>query len=112
MPETHCLSHPLCLTTLMEHTCEDNCTPSHQNLAQKTAIKKKRLFSDFSLHFCSADFTVIFEIITFLIQKHFKAVTVTLIWGKLIQMTFKMVIGNQWKLRGDCGRHDGNGNGN
>ena len=44
--------------------------------------------------------TVIFEIIiiyTFLIQKHFKTVTVTVISGKLIQMTFKMVIGNQWK---------------
>ena len=35
-------------------------------------------------------YTVIFEIITFLIQKHFKTVTVTVtvIWGKLIQMTF------------------------
>ena len=30
--------------------------------------------------------------------------------GKSIQMTFKMVIGNQWKWRGDCGRQDGNGN--
>ena len=29
-----------------------------------------------------------------------------------VQMTFKMVIGNQWKRRGDCGRHDGNCNGN
>ena len=33
-------------------------------------------------------YTVIFEIITFLIQKHFKTVTVTVISGKLIQMTF------------------------
>ena len=33
-------------------------------------------------------FTVIFEIITFLIEKHFKAVTVTVISSKLIQMTF------------------------
>ena len=41
--------------------------------------------------------TVIFEIITFLIQKHFKTVTVTVILRKLIQMTFKTVIGNQWK---------------
>ena len=32
--------------------------------------------------------------------------------GELIQMTFKMVIENQWKCRGDCGRQDGNGNGN
>ena len=32
--------------------------------------------------------TVIFEIITFLIQKHFKTVTVTVILKKLIQMTF------------------------
>ena len=56
--------------------------------------------------------TVILEIITFLIQKHFKTVTVTAILGKLIQMTFKAVIGNPWKLRGDCGRQDGNGNGN
>ena len=23
-------------------------------------------------------------------------------------MTFNMVIGNQWKWRGDCGRQDGN----
>ena len=30
MPETHCLSHPLCLTTLMEHTCDTHCAPSHQ----------------------------------------------------------------------------------
>ena len=36
-----------------------------------------------------------FEIITFLIRKHFKTVTVTVIFGKLIQMTFKMAIGNQ-----------------
>ena len=36
--------------------------------------------------------TVIFENITFLIQKHFKTVTVTVILGKLIQMTFKTVI--------------------
>ena len=41
--------------------------------------------------------TVIFEIITFLIRKHFKTVTVTVILGKLIQITFKTVIGNQWK---------------
>ena len=27
-------------------------------------------------------------------------------------MTFKMVIENQWKWRGDCGRQDGNSNGN
>ena len=39
--------------------------------------------------------TVIFEIITFLIQKHFK--TVTVILGKLMQMTFKTVSGNQWE---------------
>ena len=32
--------------------------------------------------------TVIFKIITFLIQKHFKTVTVTAILRKLIQMTF------------------------
>ena len=32
--------------------------------------------------------TVIFEIITFLIQKHFKTATVTVILTKLIQMTF------------------------
>ena len=56
--------------------------------------------------------TVMFAIITFLIQKHFKTVTVMVILGKLIQMTFKTVIGNQWKWRGDCGRQDGNGNGN
>ena len=30
MPETHCLSHPLCLTTLMEHTCDTHYAPSHQ----------------------------------------------------------------------------------
>ena len=41
--------------------------------------------------------TVIFEIITFLIQKHFKTVTVTVILRKLIQMTFQTVIGSQWK---------------
>ena len=41
--------------------------------------------------------TVIFEIITILIQKHFRTVTVTVISGKLIQMTFKTVIGNEWK---------------
>ena len=35
--------------------------------------------------------------IAFLIQKHFKTATVTVILGKLIQMTFKVVIGNQWK---------------
>ena len=56
--------------------------------------------------------TVIFEITTFLIQKHFKTVTVTVILGKLIRMTFKTVIGSQWKWRGDCGGQDGNGNGN
>ena len=50
--------------------------------------------------------------ITFLIQKHFKTVTVTVIWGKLIQMTFKTVIGSQWKWRGNCGDQDGNGNEN
>ena len=38
---------------------------------------------------------IISEIITFLIQKHFKTVTVTVILGKLFQMTFKTVIGNQ-----------------
>ena len=43
--------------------------------------------------------TVIFEILTFLIQKHFKTVTVTAISRKLIQITFKMVIGNQWKMK-------------
>ena len=42
---------------------------------------------------------VIFEIITFLTQKHFKTVTVTVILGKLVD--FKMVIGNQWKWRCD-----------
>ena len=31
---------------------------------------------------------------------------------ELIQMTLKMVIGSQWEWRGDCGRQDGNGNGN
>ena len=56
--------------------------------------------------------TVIFEIITFLIQKHFKTVTVTVILRKLIQMTFKTVIGSQWKSRSDSGGQDGNGNGN
>ena len=40
-------------------------------------------------------YTVILEMITFLIQKHF--ITVTVILGKLIQITFKMVIGNQWE---------------
>ena len=48
------------------------------------------------------------KLLPFPIQKHFK--TVTVITGKFIQMTFKMVIGNQW--RGDWGRQDGNGNGN
>ena len=48
--------------------------------------------------FLAKDYSaVIFEIITFLIQKHLKTVTVTVILGKLIQMSFKMVIGNQWK---------------
>ena len=42
--------------------------------------------------------TIIFKIITFLLQKHFKMVTVTVILGKLIQMISKMVIGNQWKM--------------
>ena len=28
MPETHCLSHPLCLTTLMEHMCDTHCAPA------------------------------------------------------------------------------------
>ena len=62
-------------------------------------LRKKR-----SWHICSADAhpdhlctTVIFEIITFLIQKNFKTVTVTVILGKLIRNDFKMVIGNQWK---------------
>ena len=50
--------------------------------------------------------------ITFLIRKRFKMVTATVIKWKLIQMTFKMVVANQWKWRGDCGRQDGNGNGN
>ena len=50
------------------------------------------------------------KIFTFLIR--FKTVTVTVISGKIIQMTFKMVIGNQWKWRVCCGRQDGNGNGN
>ena len=45
----------------------------------------------------SANFTVIFEMITFLIRKHFKTVTVTVILRKLSQMTFKTVIGSQWK---------------
>ena len=30
MPETHCLSHLLCLKTCMEHTCDTHCAPSHQ----------------------------------------------------------------------------------
>ena len=30
MPETHCLSRPLCLMTLMEQTCDTQCAPSHQ----------------------------------------------------------------------------------
>ena len=34
-------------------------------------------------------FTVIFDMITFLIQKHVKTVTVTVILRKLIQMTFR-----------------------
>ena len=33
---------------------------------------------------------------TCLIQKHFETVTVTVISRKLTQMTFKMLIGNQW----------------
>ena len=36
--------------------------------------------------------TVTFKIITFLIPKHFTTVPVTVILGKLIQMTFKMVM--------------------
>ena len=63
---------------------------------------------DYTLLLC----TVIFKIITFLTQEHFKTVAVTVTSGKLIQMTFKTVIGNRWKWRGDCGRQDGNGNGN
>ena len=53
MPETHCLSHPLCLTTLMEHTCDTHCAPSHQILLKKPQSKKTKIrqFSDFSLHF-------------------------------------------------------------
>ena len=39
--------------------------------------------------------TVIFKVIIFLIQKYFKTVSVTVFLGKLIQMTFKMVIWNQ-----------------
>ena len=42
----------------------------------------------------------------------FKTVTVTIILWKYIQIIFKMVIGNQWKWRCDCGRQDGNSNGN
>ena len=38
--------------------------------------------------------TVIFDILT---QKHFKTVTATATWGNLVQMMFKVVIGNQWK---------------
>ena len=34
------------------------------------------------------------------------------ILSRLIQMTFKMEIANQWKLRGDCGRQNSNGNDN
>ena len=37
---------------------------------------------------------------------------VTVILENRIQMTFKMVTGNQWKWRGDCRRQDSNGNGN
>ena len=44
-------------------------------------------------------FTVIFEIITFLSQEHFKTVTVTITanLGKLFQMTLKDGNWNQWK---------------
>ena len=56
--------------------------------------------------------TLTFEIITCLIQKHFKTAMVTVIFGKWTQMIFKMVIGNQGKWGCDCGRQDGNGNGN
>ena len=45
-----------------------------------------------SSHYC----TVIVEIIPFLLQKHLKTVTVTAT-RKLIQMTFKVVSGNQCK---------------
>ena len=39
MPETHCLSHPLCLTTLMENTCDTHCAPSqNQNQKNKSVI--------------------------------------------------------------------------
>ena len=52
MPETHCLSHPLCLRTLMENTCDTHCAPSHQIYLKKPESNKKNpLFSDFSLHF-------------------------------------------------------------
>ena len=44
-----------------------------------------------------SDNTVIFEIITFLVPKHFKTEDGNGNSGKLLQMTFKMVIGNQWK---------------
>ena len=37
------------------------------------------------------------KLLPFLIQKQFKMATVTVVLGIFIQMTFKMVIGNQWK---------------
>ena len=46
---------------------------------------------------CVSQCAVIFEIITILIQKHFKTVTVTVILENEIQMTFKTAIGNQWR---------------
>ena len=52
------------------------------------------LYQGAKRHIRKKSHTVIFEIITFLIQKHFKTVTVMVILGKLIQMTFKTVIGN------------------
>ena len=76
----------------------------HWTLGRVPGANKNRCFDSFGnclgtsqQGLTNGGLTVMFEMITFLIQNHFKTVTVTVISGKLIQMTFKMVIGNQWK---------------
>ena len=57
-------------------------------------------------------FTVIFDIIAFLIPKHFKTVTVTVILRKLIQMAFLDGNWESMEMKGRLRGQDGNGNGN
>ena len=48
MPETHCLSHPLCLTTLMEHMCDTHGTPPKSSSKKPQFFKKSVNFGFFA----------------------------------------------------------------